>query len=137
MVTTKFMKPNLDKIDDAVLALLHLTSFCDRADAPPRAWKGHDWDALARLHAQGLRACLKTRPVRAPGLPAAGFAAHSCRPRALARRGSCRPRALTRRGAGVLKHALIDDPVSKAKSVVLSEAGERRARELFEQLFCN
>ena len=95
MVTTKFMKPNLDKIDDAVLALLHLTSFCDRADAPPRAWKGHDWDALARLHAQGLRACLKTRPVRAPGLPAAGFAAQSCR-----------PRALTRRGAGVLSHAL-------------------------------
>ena len=42
-----------------------------------------------------LRASFKTRPVRAPGLQAAGFAAHSCR-----------PRALTRRGAGVLKHPL-------------------------------
>ena len=79
------MKPNLDKIDDAVLALLQLTSFRDRADSPSRAWKGQDWDALARLHAKGL----------------------------------------------------IDNPVSQAKSVVLSEAGERRARELFEQLFCD
>ena len=33
-----------------------------------------------------LRACLKTRPVRAPGLQATGFSAKSCRPRALTRR---------------------------------------------------
>jgi hypothetical protein len=81
------MKPNPDKIDDAVLALLHLTSFSEGGGgfAVTRAWKGHDWDALGRLHAKGF----------------------------------------------------IGDPVSKAKSVVLSEAGERRARELFERLFCD
>jgi len=35
-----------------VLALLHLTSFGDRGSV--RAWKGHDWDALNRLHEKGL-----------------------------------------------------------------------------------
>ena len=79
------MKPNLHKIDDAVLALLHLTSFREHRDELPRAWKGHDWDAVNRLHAKGL----------------------------------------------------ISDPVGKAKSVVLSEAGERQARELFTKLFCD
>lgn len=78
------MTPNPDKIDDAVLALLHLTSFCERSGELPRAWKGHDWDALARLHAKGF----------------------------------------------------ISDPVGKAKSVVLSEEGARRAEELFRQMFC-
>jgi len=81
------MKPNLDKIDDAVLALLHLTSFTE--GRPPfqvtRAWKGHDWDALGRLHAKGQ----------------------------------------------------ISDPVGKAKSVVLTEEGSRRAEELFRRLFCD
>ena len=43
-----------------------------------------------------LRACLKTRPVRAPGLQGVGFPAKPCR-----------PRALTRRPAGVFKHALM------------------------------
>jgi hypothetical protein len=80
-----FMKPNPDKIDDAVLALLHLTSFREHKDELLRAWKGHDWDALGRLHGKGY----------------------------------------------------ISDPVGKAKSIVLSEAGERRARELFEKLFCD
>jgi hypothetical protein len=49
------MEPNLDKIDDAVLALLHLTSFSmGRGElACTRAWKGHDWDALGRLHEKG------------------------------------------------------------------------------------
>jgi hypothetical protein len=48
-------EPNLDKIDDAVLALLHLTRFSEGgADFPvARAWKGHDWDALSRLHKKG------------------------------------------------------------------------------------
>ncbi len=40
------------KIDEAVLGLLYLTSFEDYGAT--RAWKGHDWDALNRLHAQGL-----------------------------------------------------------------------------------
>ena len=50
------MKPNLDKIDDAVLALLYLTSLTEGEGqfAVTRAWKGHDWDALARLHNKGL-----------------------------------------------------------------------------------
>ena len=38
-----------DKIDDTVLALLWLT-MCD----DDRAWKGHDWDTLGRLHAKGM-----------------------------------------------------------------------------------
>lgn len=79
------MKPNPDKIDDAVLALLHLTSFRENKDELARAWKGHDWEAMNRLHAKGL----------------------------------------------------ISDPVGKAKSVVLSEVGEQRARELFARLFCD
>ena len=80
-------KPNPDKIDEAVLALLHLTSFREgHGDfAVTRAWKGHDWEALGRLHALGL----------------------------------------------------ISDPVGKAKSVVLTESGERRAGELFRRLFCD
>jgi hypothetical protein len=50
------MKSNPDKIDDAVLALLHLTSFTEgRGEfAVTRAWKSHDWDALNRLHEKGL-----------------------------------------------------------------------------------
>jgi hypothetical protein len=41
-----------DRVDDAVLALLHLTTF---ADGPVfRAWKGHDWETLDRLHQKGF-----------------------------------------------------------------------------------
>ncbi|MCF3947559.1 DUF6429 family protein [Acidiphilium sp. AL] len=38
-----------DKVDEAVLALLHLTLHDGF-----RAWKGHDWDALDRLHHKGM-----------------------------------------------------------------------------------
>ena len=38
-----------DRIDEAVLALLWLTLH-DGA----RAWKGHDWEVLDRLHRKGL-----------------------------------------------------------------------------------
>jgi hypothetical protein len=50
------MKPKLDKIDDAVLALLYLTSFTEGKGELEftRAWKGHDWEALYRLHKRGL-----------------------------------------------------------------------------------
>jgi hypothetical protein len=50
------MTPNLDKIDNAVLALLHLTSFSEGKGelAFTGAWKGHDWAALGRLHQKGL-----------------------------------------------------------------------------------
>jgi DNA-binding PadR family transcriptional regulator len=46
------MRIDTDKIDDTVLALLHLTSFTDRGASG--AWKGHDWDALNRLHEKGM-----------------------------------------------------------------------------------
>ena len=39
------MNPDPDKIDDAVLALLLLGLHEESG-----AWKGHDWDALGRLH---------------------------------------------------------------------------------------
>lgn len=41
-----------DKVDEMVLALLHLTSFTEQGFA--RAWKGHDWDALNRLREKGF-----------------------------------------------------------------------------------
>jgi len=68
-----------DKVDEMVLALLFLTLH----DAG-RAWKGHDWDALGRLHKKGM----------------------------------------------------ILDPVGKAKSVVLTEQGEKLCEELFRKHFC-
>lgn len=72
------MEYDPDKVDEMVLPLLWLTLAGDG-----RTWKGHDWDALDRLHAKGY----------------------------------------------------ISDPKSKAKSVVLSQEGERRSRELFERYF--
>jgi hypothetical protein len=75
------MDHDTDRIDDAVLALLYLTSFEEHG--MQRAWKSHDWDALNRLHERGL----------------------------------------------------IGNPRSKAKSVVLTEEGAVRSRELFERLF--
>jgi hypothetical protein len=71
------------KVDDMVLALLHLTSF--REHGSVRAWKSHDWDSLDRLFEKGL----------------------------------------------------ISDPKSKAKSVLLSEDGARKAAELFQTLCCS
>ncbi|MEM8976046.1 MAG: DUF6429 family protein [Pseudomonadota bacterium] len=38
-----------NKVDEAVLALLWLTLHDER-----RAWKGFDWEALDRLHRDGL-----------------------------------------------------------------------------------
>jgi hypothetical protein len=43
------MDIDTNKIDDAVLALLQLTLHDGY-----RAWKGHDWDVLNRLHAKGM-----------------------------------------------------------------------------------
>jgi hypothetical protein len=50
------MEPNLEKIDEAVLALLHWTRFTEGKGefSITRAWKGHDWDALNRLHEKGF-----------------------------------------------------------------------------------
>ena len=74
-------KFNSDKVDDVVLAMLHLTAFADHDIT--RAWKSLDWDALDRLHARGL----------------------------------------------------ISAPRSKARSVVFSDEGRRRAEESFRALF--
>ena len=81
------MEPNQNKIDEAVLALLHLTSFREgKGDlAIARAWKGHDFDALNRL-------CEKWFNF---------------------------------------------DPRNKNKSVVFTKAGEKKAEESFEKLFCD
>lgn len=43
------MDIDTDKIDAAVLALLQLTPHDGY-----RAWKGHDWEVLGRLHAKGF-----------------------------------------------------------------------------------
>ena len=45
------MNPNTERIDEAVLGLLFLTSFKDGDFV--RAWKGQDWDVLDRLFEQG------------------------------------------------------------------------------------
>ena len=45
------MEINKEKVDEAVLALLHLTTFKDKPSW--RAWKSQDWDSLDRLHQKG------------------------------------------------------------------------------------
>jgi hypothetical protein len=72
------MENDEDKIDEMVLALLRLG-----LHEECRVWKGHDWEAMDRLHAKGY----------------------------------------------------ISDPRSKAKSVVLTEEGERLSQQLFERHF--
>ena len=47
------------KVDDAVLALLHLTTFED--DSGFRTWKGYDWDVMNRLHEEGYIANPKSK----------------------------------------------------------------------------
>lgn len=42
------------KVDEAVLALLWLTRFRQKKNWPWRTWKGHDWDAMNRLHEAGF-----------------------------------------------------------------------------------
>jgi hypothetical protein len=70
-----------DKVDEVTLALLTLTSFEEGGGT--RAWKGHAWDVMNRLHQKGW----------------------------------------------------ISDPVTKAKSVVLSDEGVRRGQALFDKYF--
>jgi hypothetical protein len=67
-----------DKIDETVLALLQLT-----LHDTVRAWKGHDWEVLNRLHRTGM----------------------------------------------------IDNPVGKTKSVVLTDQGLAESERLFRTLF--
>jgi hypothetical protein len=72
------MEYDRNKVDEVVLALLYLTLHDE-----VRAWKGHDWDAMDRLHAKGY----------------------------------------------------ISNPATAAKSVVLTEEGLQRAKQLFEKHF--
>ncbi|MGQ0763973.1 MAG: DUF6429 family protein [Acidobacteriota bacterium] len=46
------MEYDEEKVDEAVLALLYLTSFTEHGIT--RAWKGQDWGVLNRLHEKGL-----------------------------------------------------------------------------------
>lgn len=46
------MEYDRDKVDEAVLALLWLTTTQERGFK--KAWKGQDWGALERLHAKGF-----------------------------------------------------------------------------------
>jgi hypothetical protein len=46
------MEYDTEKVDRAVLALLSLTLHEYKVGA--RAWKGHDWDAMNRLHEKGF-----------------------------------------------------------------------------------
>jgi len=48
-----FMEIEIDeeKVDEAVLALLYLTTFTDKLCC--RAWKSRNWDSLDRLHEKG------------------------------------------------------------------------------------
>jgi hypothetical protein len=70
------------KVDEFTLALLYLTTFKDK-HGQVRAWKGHDWDVLNRLHESDY----------------------------------------------------IDDPVSKAKSVIVTDEGAEESKRLFEKHF--
>lgn len=54
------MDYDTDKIDQTVLALLSLT-FHDVDAYGARAWKGHDWDVLDRLHEKGWISDPKSR----------------------------------------------------------------------------
>jgi hypothetical protein len=47
------MEYSKEKVDDMVLALLHLTTFSD-TDGNRRSWKNHDWDVMDRLHEKGF-----------------------------------------------------------------------------------
>ena len=49
LIDATAMDIDTEKVDEAVLAVLYLTLH-DHV----RAWKGIDWDALARLHQKGL-----------------------------------------------------------------------------------
>jgi hypothetical protein len=42
------MEYHKDKVEEMVMALLYLTMFEEGSGL--RAWKGHDWDVLDRLH---------------------------------------------------------------------------------------
>jgi len=68
------MEYDTDKIDEAVLALLYLTLH-DVSEFGGRAWKGHDFRAMDRLHEKNLisdpRSKAKSVVLDASGIKAA------------------------------------------------------------------
>jgi hypothetical protein len=46
------VKYNENRVDEMVLALMHLTTFKEASGF--RTWKGHDWEVLDRLHQKGF-----------------------------------------------------------------------------------
>ena len=46
------MEYDIDKVDEATLALMWLVTQSDKYGS--RAWKSFDWDTLDRLHEKGL-----------------------------------------------------------------------------------
>ena len=76
------MNYDTEKVDQAVLALLLLTLH-EASDTGGRVWRGHDWEALKRLHEKGY----------------------------------------------------ISNPVSKAKSLVVTREGLVESTRLFAELF--
>lgn len=67
------MDYDTDKVDEAVLALLYLTRH-EVDEHGGRAWKGHDWDAMERLHQKGLIGNPRSK-AKSVVLDAAGMAA--------------------------------------------------------------
>ena len=56
------MEIDEQKVDEISLALLYLTTFEDKFGF--RAWKGHSWDVLDRLHESGYIEDPGARPNR-------------------------------------------------------------------------
>lgn len=54
------MEYDTDKLDEAVLALLHLNVW-EEGEWGARAWKGMPWEATDRLHEKGLIADPKSK----------------------------------------------------------------------------
>ena len=57
------MDYDADKVDDMVLALLHLTIW-EKDEWGARAWKAHDWDAMDRCMPKGTSTTREARRSR-------------------------------------------------------------------------
>ncbi|MBD3390538.1 MAG: hypothetical protein GF418_00855 [Chitinivibrionales bacterium] len=53
------MDYDTQKVDEAILGLLHLNTFSDSVNT--RAWKSFNWDSMNRLHEKGYIADPKSK----------------------------------------------------------------------------